>query len=222
MKTQNTIIGRASGKLGNTVASTQFRRNVIRSKAINPKTGQATNQIKQRLYMKALIPVIRLMKVWLMFVSSKDIGFMSRFNSVMKNALVNAVSEALGVVTIDFTKIKIGSGTYYPLLNLTLIQPTAGDPIQLSYEKVLGGYAGADTDLVSGFIYNKTKNKIYPLETADISTELVSTGAVDTSTNDVLYAYVYNYPAGYDPLGPAAFKPARTFINEVKTKTVSA
>lgn len=222
MKVQNTITGRSSGKIGNTVASTQFRQNVMRSKAINPKMGMAVNQVNQRLFMAALIPLVRLFKQFLMFVSSKDIGYMSRFNSVMKYALKNAVTMVGSVVTIDYTKILIGSGTYYPLLNVALPSPSSGNAVVVEYEDVSGGYQGSNTDKVSGFIYNKTQNVVYPLETGTVLDKSVSTAATLSQVGDVLYAYVFNYPSDYNPLGAAAFKPAKTFISEVKTCTVHA
>jgi hypothetical protein len=222
MKVQNTITGRSSGKIGNTVASTQFRQNVMRSKAINPKMGMAVNQVNQRLFMAAIIPLIRLFKSYLMFVSSKDIGYMSRFNSVVKYALKNAVSMVGSVVTIDFTKILIGSGTYFPLVNLSPVTASAGSPISIAFGSIVDGYQGLDTDVVGGFVYNKTQDKIYPLITATVADEAITTGAVDTVLNDVLYVYLYNCATGYNPLGSAAFKPAKTFISEVKTKTVTA
>ena len=222
MKVQNTITGRSSGKIGNTVASTQFRQNVMRSKPINPKTGMAVNQINQRLYMAALIPLIRLFKMYLMFVSSKDIGYMSRFNSVMKYALKNAMSMVGSVATINFLNVKIGSGTYYPLMNLVVPDATATDPITVDFDNVANGYAGLNTDIVDGFVYNKTKNVIYPFVATTVSAQTITTAAVDTSVSDVLYYYLFSYAADSDPLGTAAFKPAKTFVSEVKTKTVIA
>lgn len=222
MKVQNTITGRSSGKIGNTVASTQFRQNVMRSKAINPKMGMAPNQINQRLFMASLIPIIRLFKQYLMFVSSKDIGYMSRFNSVMKYALRNAVSMSGSTVLIDYAEILIGSGTYFPLVNLVMSPIAEGDDVTLSFAGVGTGYQGLATDTVGGFVYNKTQNVIYPLVTTTISTGVILTNGADTVVGDVLYAYVYNCETGYNPLGSAAFKPAKTFISEVKTKTVNA
>lgn len=222
MKVQNTITGRSSGKIGNTVASTQFRQNVMRSKAINPKMGMATNQVNQRLFMAALIPLIRLFKQFLMFVSSKDIGYMSRFNSVMKHALKNAVTMVGSVVTIDYTKILIGSGTYFPLVNLNVPTISAGGIVSMNWDNVSGGYAGSNTDTVGGFVYNKTQNVVYPIPATTVGDTSFEIDVTTTQAGDVLYFYVYNCETGYNPLGTAAFKPAKTFISEVKTKTVTA
>ena len=222
MKVQNTITGRSSGKIGNTVASTQFRQNVMRSKAINPKMGMATNQINQRLFMASLIPIIRLFKQYLMFVSSKDIGYMSRFNSVMKHALRNAVSMVGSVAKIDYTKILIGSGTYFPLVNLVMDSVSAGGDIVMNFSATGNGYQGLDTDTVGGFVYNKTQNVVYPFAEKTVSFGQLVVVEPPTVAGDVLYAYVYNCETGYNPLGTAAFKPAKTFISEVKTKTVTA
>jgi len=222
MKVQNTITGRSSGKIGNTVASTQFRQNVMRSKAINPKMGMATNQVNQRLFMAALIPLIRLFKQFLMFVSSKDIGYMSRFNSVMKYALKNAVTMVGSVVTIDYTKILIGSGTYFPLVFLSVDAVHVGQPFVITFGDVSDGYQGTSSDLVGGFVYNKTKGSVQALNTVPVGDVQITVDLGDAKIGDVLYFYIYNCEAGYNPLGTAAFKPAKTFISEVKTKTVVA
>jgi hypothetical protein len=193
----------------------------MRSKPINPKTGMAVNQINQRLYMAALMPVIRLFKNWLMFVSSKDIGYMSRFNSVMKYALKNAISMVGSVATIDFLNIKIGSGTYYPLVNVVWGDAVAGQDVGLSFGTVANGYQGLDSDRVTGFVYNYTKNKIYALTNDTIENESIVTTGMTPSAGDVLYFYVYSYPASDNPMSSFAFHPSHVSVLDPKRLVVS-
>jgi hypothetical protein len=193
----------------------------MRSKAINPKMGMAPNQINQRLFMAALIPLIRLFKSYLMFVSSKDIGYMSRFNSVMKYALKNAMSMVGSVATIDFLNIKIGSGTYYPLVNVVWGDATAGQDAGLLFGPVANGYKGLDSDRVTGFCYNSTQNKIYALTNDTIENGSIVTTGMTPSAGDVLYFYVYSYPASDNPISSFAFHPSHVSVLDPKRIVVS-
>jgi hypothetical protein len=93
---QNPLIGRAKQKLGNTVFSTQFGKNTLRTKPLTIKNPKTAAQLAVRTKMKKLVVIIRQVQNYINTAYAGSVHGMSAINRVvslnMKNCWVDNTS----------------------------------------------------------------------------------------------------------------------------------
>lgn len=186
---QNPMTGKMSGTVGNFVTSSYRGRNVVKSKAFNPKDANTEAQQKHR-------SVFRMMsEEYVSLASIVNNGFPSRpktqspYNAFMAVNLSGAVDKSGIEPVIDYSKMVVSKGS---LVRVNLLGAVAGaEGVTISYQ-TLASYPGASED----------DRVVAVLKTTDgaVLTTQQSRGSEDTASmllplpdavkEHVLYAYL--------------------------------
>lgn len=87
---QNPLIGRSSQKLGNSVFSTQFGNNILKSKPLDVKNPRTAKQMKHRKKFKLMVYLMRQLVPVLKAAYTNTVKGMSPFNKMVAYNLKNA------------------------------------------------------------------------------------------------------------------------------------
>jgi len=131
-KSQNPMTGQMSGSMANFATYKRFGKNIIRSKAFEPKNANTVSQKAQRASFKLIV------NAYEKFGGSNYIAFPKRredqtpFNAFMATNLPEAINKTGETPVIDFSKLVVSSGT---LPKVPVISATAGAAgITLNYK----------------------------------------------------------------------------------------
>ena len=129
---QNPLVGQMSGTVGNFVTLKNGDQNVIRSKAFNPRDAKTESQKMQRAGLKLIVKEYQSLR------AITDLGFTdhvinhSRYNLFVAANLPNAIDITGEVPRIDYSKLKIASGSLRKVLVTGAIINVSG--IEVSYQ----------------------------------------------------------------------------------------
>jgi len=131
-KSQNPMTGHMSGSMANFATYTRFGKNIIRSKAFQPKDANSVSQIAQRASFKLIV------NAYQSFGGITDISFPKRpedqipYNAFMAANLPSAIDKSGATPVIDYSKMVVSNGS---LPKVTVPTATTGDAgITLGYK----------------------------------------------------------------------------------------
>jgi hypothetical protein len=90
---QNPLIGRSKKKMGNSVFSTQFGKNVLRSKPLKVRNPRTPKQMEQRKNFKAMVYLFRKLVPIINAAYGHSVKGMSPFNKMLSLNMKNAWSD---------------------------------------------------------------------------------------------------------------------------------
>jgi hypothetical protein len=125
---QNPLIGRSSQKLGNSVFSTQFGNNILKSKPLDVKNPRTANQMKHRKKFKLMVYLMRQLVPVLNAAYTNTVKGMSPFNKMVAYNLKNAYYDD----EINFSRFKICDNIGSCVTDVS-IQALAGHKLHIAW-----------------------------------------------------------------------------------------
>lgn len=186
---QNPLTGKMSGSVGNFVTTTYKGRNVIRSKAFNPKDANSEAQQKHRSIFKLMSDE------YTSLGSIIRIGFPSRpknqspYNAFMSANMAVAVDTSGEIPVVDYSKMVLSKGAL-PKVNVT--SATIGEEgITVSYQP-LSAYPEASADDVVYAVLKTVEGAVYSASKArgNSNTDSLLLPLPNVTAEDVLCIYV--------------------------------
>lgn len=186
---QNPLTGKMSGSVGNFVTTTYKGRNVIRSKAFNPKDANSEAQQKHRSIFKLMSDE------YTSLGSIIRIGFPSRpknqspYNAFMAANMAVAVDTSGEIPVVDYSKMVLSKGSL-PKVNVT--SATIGEGgITVSYQP-LSSYPEASADDVVYAVLKTIEGEVFTVVKSRGSNETDSLllALPNVTAEDVLCIYV--------------------------------
>jgi len=152
-KSQNPMTGHMSGSMANFATYKRYGKNIIRSKAFEPKDANTVSQKAQRASFKLIV------NAYESFGGITDTSFPKRaenqspFNAFVAANLPEAIDKTGAAPVIVYRDLKVSAGTL-PVVQTTAVIDTDG--ITLSYESDLGNPRVSVTDQVIAFAQLKS------------------------------------------------------------------
>lgn len=157
---QNTLIGKASGSVGNATFLSWRGINVLKSKPTSVANPRTPGQTLQRAKLTMIVMLYRAIN------NIINIGYAARaikqsaYNAFVKSNIRNIfVVGADNVPTINYALVKIAQGTIQSL-NLTATAPEANDQqVVLTYDESIIPIGANAEDNVRAVAYDATENQ---------------------------------------------------------------
>ncbi len=185
---QNPLIGRMSGTVGNFVTSSYRGQNVVRSKAFNPKDAKTEAQQRHRSLFRMLSDEYSSLAEFIKLGFPTRPRRQSAYNAFMAVNLQNAVDKTGEFPVIDYSKMLISRGTL-PKVNI-LTAELAEELLKLNYHSLSGLPGASENDelivvlkTTSGAVFHSQKVRG---NTEQETLQLAVPGIV---SEDILYIY---------------------------------
>lgn len=142
---QNPLIGRSKNKLGNSVFSTQFGKNVLRSKPLKVKNPRTPKQVEQRKKFKAMVFLFRKLVPIINEAYGHSVKGMSPFNKMLSWNMKNAWSNK----QIIWPDVKICDNVGSCVKNVSSTS-SAGHTLDITW---MSNHSQTDVGLAEGVAY---------------------------------------------------------------------
>ena len=145
-KSQNPMTGHMSGSMANFATYKRFGKNIIRSKAFEPKDANTVSQKAQRASFKLIVDAYE------SFGGITDTSFPKRaenqspFNAFVAANLPEAIDKTGATPVIDYSKLKLSNGTLLKTIATASIDVTG---ITLDYKANVDPRLTADDEIVA-------------------------------------------------------------------------
>jgi len=145
-KSQNPMTGHMSGSMANFATYKRFGKNIIRSKAFEPKDANTVSQKAQRASFKLIVDAYE------SFGGITDTSFPKRaedqspFNAFVAANLPKAIDKTGATPVIDYSKLKLSNGTLLKTIATASIDVTG---ITLDYKANVDPRLTADDEIVA-------------------------------------------------------------------------
>jgi len=190
---QNPLIGRASGKYGQSVFTTQFGRNVVKTKALTVNDAKSDSQVERR---NALSQIVAIYKK---IASAAKAGFKalaigkSAYNAFSSYNLNNAFTYS-GTTPATFIEADfLVSKGAIESIDITTISSAAADAdVDFTFPTTTTGAGQSATDLAIAVVWNETQD----IWGSNVALAARSTGAVSVTMSsaavesDVIHGYL--------------------------------
>ena len=190
---QNPIIGRARGQAGGMVFTTQFGRNVLKSKALSVANPKTDKQLGRRAAMTQTVALYRsIAPVVQAGFRSKAIG-MSAYNAFSSFNIKQAYSfEASGKEIQIPAKSKVSVGTIKKESKTASTQAAAAKDVVVTFPTTFAGAGQSASDKVAVVVVNETKGETAFSFGKAIRSEGTSTVTMPSNltAEDVLHIYL--------------------------------
>lgn len=159
---QNPIIGRARGQAGGMVFTTQFGKNVIKSKPLQVAYSDTDAQKMRRGMIAWVVLFFRSCVEMIQIGFSSLAQGMSAYNAFSSYNLKNGFNtDSPPTVTPDYSKILISKGTMAKTELIGVTCDILDGVIGFSYDGQTLGMGQSKSDKPLMVIYNQTKNEYY-------------------------------------------------------------
>lgn len=186
---QNPLTGKMSGTVGNFVTSSYRGRNVIRSKAFNPKDANSDAQQKHRNLFRMMSDEHRSL------AQLVSVGFPGRptnqspYNAFLSANLPNAMDNSGEFPVIDYGKMVLSKGSLPKVNVLSTVVNESGVTINYQTESAYPGVAADDVVMgvlktLDGAVYFASKPR------GNSETDILLLPTVNVVADDVLYIYL--------------------------------
>lgn len=161
----NTLIGHASGSIGNATFSTWKGKNVLKSKATSVANPKTPGQLQQRMAFTKLLILFRFIPAIIKAGFKKLAVGKSEYNAFMAYNSVNAINRSTpGVATVIAANLKVAKGT---IATTAIVAPTRSRAANVidaswSYASLAPGQSLSDKAILVAF--NTTQNKVVGIE----------------------------------------------------------
>jgi len=192
-RVQNTLIGRASGSVGNVVFYTYRLINVIRSRPENVFNPNTPNQQTVRSKFGYIVELYRLLKPLIVHGLKNRNRKMTAFNFFQKvngSKLFSANAQPGPIFNPENLKVSYGLLNVTPI---TFIVPTPNFPlVRIFWNTALNGNQSL-TDISNQAIWNETKNEwAFSVSTsARVNRNSAITLASIPESGDILHCWLY-------------------------------
>lgn len=191
--TQNTLIGSARGKVGGTVFTKQFGKNVLKSKPLSVANPNSDKQKDQRVSLAKTVELYRsISAVVNQTFKSQAVG-MSAFNAFTSKAKLNAFTyTGNGLPIFKPGSLLISKGTISPVAATGKEITIPAKSVSIDFPTTLSDASQASTDKAVIGLYNATKGTLRASITNAMRSAGEATAAfdnVDLATDDY-YVYV--------------------------------
>lgn len=190
---QNPIIGRARGKFGNAVFTTQFGKNVLKTKPLTVADAQSDSQVERRNAITQIVAIFRAISTATkQGFKSLAVG-MSAYNAFSSYNLKEAFTySGTTPATLVPASLLISKGTIEKVVIATLVGTDSSADVVFTFPTTVVGAGQSATDLAIIVVWNATLD----IWEGEISSAARSTGTATltmsqaVSTGDVLHGYL--------------------------------
>ena len=192
-KSQNPLTGHMSGSMANFNTYTRYGQNIISSKAFERRDAHSVSQIAQRASFKLIVNAYKA------FGRIPKTSFLDRletqtpFNAFILVNLPEAIDKSGDVPVIDYSKMKVSSGTLPQVTVSTAVAGSTG--ITLSYKTDTRVPEVKANDEVFAFAKLKTGELITARQVRGnepLATILLPYTDIAASAVECCYLFVYN------------------------------
>jgi hypothetical protein len=154
---QNPLIGRAKKKLGNTVFSTQFGQNTLRTKPLTIKNPKTAAQVAHRTRMKKLAKLLRQVVNYINTAYAGSVQGMSAFSYSMSINMQNCFIDDTSSIEPSMLVLCDHEGSFVDNVVLT---STVTDTIEATFDS-MAQTADEEGDKVNAYGFHADGNQIW-------------------------------------------------------------
>jgi hypothetical protein len=190
---QNTLIGSSRGKVGGTVFTKQFGKNVLKSKPLSVANPNTDKQKDQRVSLAKTVALYRsISSVINQTFKSQAVG-MSAFNAFTSKAKLNAFTyTGNGQPVFKPGSLLISKGTISPVAATGKEITIPAKSVSIDFPTTLSDASQASTDKAVIGLYNATSNTLRASVTNAMRSAGTATATFDNvgAAGDDYYVYV--------------------------------
>lgn len=158
-RVSNTLIGKASGSVGNATFSTWKGINVLKEKAVSVANPNTDLQIMRRSALSQTVIIFRLISAVVALGFKKLATGMSAYNAFASNALKTAFDySSPPTATLEDTGLKISKGTISGTTFNTLVADRSLNTMTVQHSTTVDAPGQSLTDIAIMAAYNTTRN----------------------------------------------------------------
>lgn len=191
--TQNTLIGSARGKVGGTVFTKQFGKNVLKSKPLSVANPNSDKQKDQRVSLAKTVELYRsISAVVNQTFKSQAVG-MSAFNAFTSKAKLNAFTyTGNGAPVLKPGSLLISKGTISPVAATGKEITIPAKSVSIDFPTTLSDASQASTDKAVIGLYNATAGTLRASVTNAMRSAGEATATFDNvgAASDDYFVYV--------------------------------
>lgn len=189
---QNTLIGSSRGKVGGTVFTRQFGKNVLKSKPLSVYNPQSDKQKDQRVSLAKTVALYRsISSVVNQTFKSQAVG-MSAFNAFTSKAKLNAFTyTGNGLPVLKPGSLLISKGTISPVAATGKEITIPAKAVKVDFPITLSDASQASTDKAVIGLYNATAGTLRASVTNAMRSAGTATATFDNVDNAADDYYVY-------------------------------
>jgi len=200
-RVSNTLIGKASGSVGNATFSTWKGINVLKEKAVSVANPNTDLQIMRRSALSQSVAIYRLISAAVSVGFKKLATGMSAYNAWASNALKDAFDySSPPTATFVPSDLLISKGTITSTAIGTIVADRSANTAVVTFSSTVDAPGQSLTDKAVLAVYNTNENDWVSLATSDLR----SSGTADiplpafwaTGNNLVVYIGFYNEASG--------------------------
>lgn len=191
--TQNTLIGSSRGKVGGTVFTKQFGKNVLKSKPLSVANPNTKKQKDQRVSLAKTVALYRSISAVINQTFRSQAVGMSAFNAFTSKAKLGAFTySGDGNPIFVPSALLISKGTISPVAATGKEITIPAKSVSVDFPTALSDASQASTDKAVIGLYNATKGTIRASVTNAMRSAGTATATFDNvdAADDVYYVYV--------------------------------
>lgn len=191
--TQNTLIGSSRGKVGGTVFTKQFGKNVLKSKPLSVANPNTDKQKDQRVSLAKTVALYRSISAVINQTFKSQAVGMSAFNAFTSKAKLNAFTyTGNGLPVLKPASLLISKGTISPVAATGKEITIPAKAVSVDFPITLSDASQASTDKAVIGLYNATSGTLRASVTNAMRSAGTATATFDNvgAAGDDYYVYL--------------------------------